>query len=66
MLKKLNFKLKPETMTTESSSILNEVDDDDLISKYLDHLERQSGEEFSSDGPPDCRVTRRSQCNTDG
>ena len=57
------LELKPETMTTESSSIQNEVDDNDLIQNYLDHFERQSGEEFSSDGPPDCRVVRNSQCN---
>ena len=53
----------PGTMTTVSSSIQNKVDEDDLIHNYLDHLERQSGEEFSSEGPPECRVVRASQCN---
>ena len=53
----------PGTMTTGSSLIQNKVDEDDLIHNYLDHLERQSGEEFSSEGPPECRVVRASQCN---
>ena len=55
-----------ESMTAESSSIQNKVDNYDLIQNYLDDFERQSGEEFSSDGPPDCRVIRNSQCDANG
>ena len=51
---------EPETMATESGFSQNEM----LIQNYLEHLERQSGEEFSSDGPPDCRVFQSSQCDT--
>ena len=35
----------------------------DLIRKKLDLiLDRQTGEEFQSDGPPDCRVVRLENC----
>ena len=56
-----------ETMTNESIIIQNETDDDDdLIENYSDNIDRQTGEDFSSDGPAECRVVRTSQCPTNG
>ena len=55
-----------ETMTSQSRDIQNEADDDDLIENYPDNLDRQTGKDFSSDGPAECRVVRTSQCTTNG
>jgi hypothetical protein len=38
----------------------------DRIRIRSDNLDRQTGEEFASDGPPDCRVVRSTQCKNDG
>lgn len=38
----------------------------ELIRIRSDYLDRQTGEGFSSDGPPDCRVIRSSQCTNNG
>ena len=47
------------------NSIWDEVDLD-LIRIRSDYLDRQTGEAFSSDGPPDCRVIQSNQCSSNG
>ena len=44
-----------------------DFDDSESENNFLEKqklIDRQAGEEFSSDGPPECRVVRSAQCST--